>query len=126
MSETPTSSVLGLPIHLMNDYPGFLRSRLQQGIGTHVVTLNAEMTMQAECDATLAKIDQAELVIPDGAGVVLYLRLQGKHIQRYPGIECRITVVFKPTGRIFSVFSWVAHRGCSVSSCKMATTKYQD
>jgi len=66
MSETPTSSVLGLPIHLMNDYPGWLR--LQQGIGTHVVTLNAEMTMQAEGDTTLAKVDQAELVIPDGAG----------------------------------------------------------
>jgi len=71
--NTTLSSVLGLPIHLMNDYPGWLRSRLQQGIGTHVVTLNAEMTMQAECDATLAKSNQAELVIPDGAGVVLYL-----------------------------------------------------
>jgi len=29
---------------LMN--PGWLRSRLQQGIGTHVVPLNAEMTVQ--------------------------------------------------------------------------------
>ena len=107
MSETPTlSSVLGLPIHLMNDYSGWLRSRLQQGIGTHVVTLNAEMTMQAECDATLAKvIDQAELVIPDGAGVVLYLRLQGKHIQRYPGIELAESLLhLSQQGEDFSVF----------------------
>ena len=81
-------SVLGLPVHLMDDYLGWLRSRLQQGTGTHVVTLNAEMTMQAERQPTLAQIiHQAELVIPDGAGVVLYLRLQGKQIKRCPGIE---------------------------------------
>lgn len=89
MSEAPQLySVLGLPIHLMDDYTGWLRSRLQQGIGTHVVTLNAEMTMQAEQHAHLAEvIRKAELVIPDGAGVVLYLRLLGKRIKRCPGIE---------------------------------------
>jgi len=82
------SSVMGLPVHLMDDYPRWLRSRLEQEIGTHVVTLNAEMTMQAETNAALAQIiNQADLVIPDGAGIVLYLRLQGKQIQRYPGIE---------------------------------------
>ncbi len=88
MSKEPLSSVLGLPIHLIDDYQGWLSSRLQQGIGTHVVTLNAEMTMQAEANPTLAKIiNHAELVIPDGAGVVLYLYLQGKKIKRCPGIE---------------------------------------
>lgn len=89
MSEAPKPfSVLGLPVHLMNDYSGWLRSRLRQGKGTHVVTLNAEMTMQAERQATLAQIiQQAELVIPDGAGIVLYLWLQGRRIKRCPGIE---------------------------------------
>lgn len=88
MSKKQLSSVLGLPIHLMDDYHSWLRSRLQQRIGTHVVTLNAEMTMQSEINPTLAKIiHQAELVIPDGAGVVLYLYLQGKKIKRCPGIE---------------------------------------
>lgn len=90
MSEAPQQfSVMGLPVHLMDDYPGWLRSRLQQGIGTHVVTLNAEMTMQAEHHTTLARvIHQSELAIPDGAGVVLYLRLLfGKKVERCPGIE---------------------------------------
>jgi len=37
--------------------------------GNPCVTLNAEMTMQAERNATLAGvIRQAELVIPDGRG----------------------------------------------------------
>ena len=90
MSEVPQQfSVLGLPVHLIGDYPSWLRSRLQQRMGTHVVTLNAEMTMQAEHHLTLAGIiHQAELVIPDGAGVVLYLQLLfRKQVKRCPGIE---------------------------------------
>jgi len=81
-------SVLGLPVHLLDNYGGWLRSRLNQGIGTHVVTLNAEMAMLCERHDTLTGVvHQADLVIPDGAGVVLYLRLQGKRIRRCPGIE---------------------------------------
>ena len=84
-----TKSILGLPVHLIDDYAGWLRSRIMQGVGTHVVTLNAEMSMQAERNATLTQIiRQAELVIPDGAGVVLYLRLLlGQQTKRCPGIE---------------------------------------
>lgn len=79
---------MGLPVHLLDNYGDWLRSRLSQGIGTHVVTLNAEMTMLCEQHNALAKvIHQAELVIPDGAGIVLYLRLLGKKIRRCPGIE---------------------------------------
>lgn len=84
----PESSVLGLPVHVSDDYVGWLMSRLHQGQGGHVVTLNAEMAMQGESNPELASIiRQADLVIPDGAGVVLYLRLQGKVVRRCPGIE---------------------------------------
>ncbi|AKG23738.1 WecB/TagA/CpsF family glycosyltransferase [Calothrix sp. 336/3] len=90
MSKSPeVFSVLGLPIHVMTNYPNWLLERLQQGVGAHVVTLNAEMTMQAEQDHCLAEIIQnADLVIPDGAGVVLYLRwLRQRKVERSPGIE---------------------------------------
>ncbi len=89
MVEAPKPySVLGLPIHLIDDYTLWLKSRLQEGIGTHVVTLNAEMSMLAETHPTLATIiHQADLVIPDGAGVVLYLQMHGKKVNRCPGIE---------------------------------------
>lgn len=89
MLEAPEQfPVLGLPVHLLDDYVYWLAARLHQKIGSHVVTLNAEMAIQAERNDTLAGIiHKAELVIPDGAGVVLYLRLQGKRRQRCPGIE---------------------------------------
>lgn len=89
MSETLTKfPILGLPVHLLENYPDWLIARYQQGLGAHVVTLNAEMTMQAETNPTLAHIiHTADLVIPDGAGVVLYLRLHGRRTTRCPGIE---------------------------------------
>ena len=84
-------SVLGIPVHLLENlenYTSWLRQRLAQGEGTHVVTINPEMIMLTEGDPSLAQIIQkAELVVPDGAGVVLYLRLKGKQQQRCPGIE---------------------------------------
>jgi N-acetylglucosaminyldiphosphoundecaprenol N-acetyl-beta-D-mannosaminyltransferase len=88
--------VLEVPVCLIEEsgqtavdsYIDWLSSRLQQKLGTHVVTLNAEMTMQARQDPDLAKtIRQADLVIPDGSGVVLYLKLYGKRVQRCPGVE---------------------------------------
>ncbi len=86
---TPRSfSVLGLPVHLLRDYSSWLVSCAQEKLGCHVVTLNAEMTMQAEKNSQLASvIHQADLVIPDGAGIVFYLRLHGQKMQRCPGIE---------------------------------------
>lgn len=82
------SSVLGLPIHLSSNYLKWLTDCLQDRQGAHVVTLNAEMAMQAEKNEALAAvIRQADLVIPDGAGVVLYLRLRGHRVERCPGIE---------------------------------------
>lgn len=81
-------SVMGQPIHLLPDYPRWLANRMQQQQGTHVITLNAEMTLQGNQNQTLGQIIQAaDLVIPDGAGVVLYLRLYGRKIQRCAGIE---------------------------------------
>ena len=81
-------SLFNLPVHLLDNYIDWLEARLRQRIGTHVVTINAEMTMLAEEDSKLAAIiRQANLVVPDGAGVILYMRLRGIKQQRCPGIE---------------------------------------
>ncbi|MGF1568215.1 MAG: WecB/TagA/CpsF family glycosyltransferase [Nodosilinea sp.] len=85
---------MGLPVHWRPDYAGWLVERYRQGQGIHVVTLNAEMAMQADQNPTLRRaILAAELVIPDGAGVVLYFRLRGRRITRTPGIELAAQVL---------------------------------
>lgn len=90
--------MLGLPVHIKDNYKDnysdWLAQRLQANQGTHVVTLNAEMTMQARQNQDLAQvIKQADLVVPDGSGIVLYLRSQGEEIERCPGIELSEQVV---------------------------------
>lgn len=95
MVEAPKQfSVLGLPVHLLDDYNHWLGTRLHQRLGSHVVTLNAEMAIQAEHNDVLAGIiRKAELVIPDGSGVILYLWLQGQRGRRCPGIELAESVL---------------------------------
>ncbi|WP_420809920.1 WecB/TagA/CpsF family glycosyltransferase [Gloeothece citriformis] len=88
--------VLNLPVHLLTDYTGWLLNRLENKQGTHVVTLNAEMAMLAQEDPTVAGIIQkADLVIPDGAGIILYLRWRGQKQKRCPGIELAQSLLLK-------------------------------
>ena len=77
MLDAPKKSlVLNLPVHLLENYTTWSIERLKHKIGTHIVTLNAEMAMVGEKDSTVAKIiKQADLVIPDGAGITVYLLL---------------------------------------------------
>ena len=82
-------SVMGLPVHQSQEYVSWLNRRLQANKGTHVITINAEMCMQAQQDQSLRKfIEQADLVVPDGSGIELYFRLfKRQDLYRYPGIE---------------------------------------
>lgn len=81
------SRVLGLPVAVCTDVFAAALD-LHDGGGGQIVTLNAEMTMAALEQPELgAVIQAAELVIPDGAGVVWALRRQGHRVRRTPGIE---------------------------------------
>lgn len=114
-------SVLGVPVHLLQNYSGWLASRAQQQLGCHVVTLNAEMTMQAEENPRLASvIHQADLVIPDGSGVVLYLMLHGQRMQRCPGIELAESLLteFGQSPELGSVFFFGGAPGIAEQAAK--------
>ena len=79
--------VLGVTVHVCRDV--FEAALALHGSGGgQVVTLNAEMTMAARANPDLGGvIEAAELVIPDGAGVVWALGRQGLRVRRAPGIE---------------------------------------
>jgi N-acetylglucosaminyldiphosphoundecaprenol N-acetyl-beta-D-mannosaminyltransferase len=78
--------VLGVPVDVCDVRATALD--LQRRGNAQVVTLNAEMTMAARANPALgAAIAAADLVIPDGAGVVWALGRQGYRVRRSPGIE---------------------------------------
>jgi N-acetylglucosaminyldiphosphoundecaprenol N-acetyl-beta-D-mannosaminyltransferase len=100
-----TANVLGLPVHTGPDTVGCLIERINQGQGGQVVTLNAEMAMQADREPELAAvIRQALLTIPDGIGVVGYLQLRGQRVQRLPGIELAEVLIQEAAQRGWKVF----------------------
>ncbi|HAN46230.1 MAG TPA: glycosyltransferase [Cyanobacteria bacterium UBA8156] len=89
LDPAPTPAlVLSVPVDVHGDYGAWATACALAGRGLQVVTLNSEMVMQARRNSALAAaIAQADLVVPDGAGVVLYLRSRGIRVARCPGID---------------------------------------
>jgi N-acetylglucosaminyldiphosphoundecaprenol N-acetyl-beta-D-mannosaminyltransferase len=87
-ASLPQFPILGQPVHLSSDYVSWLIDRLQHGIGTHVVTMNAEIVIYANRDPELSTIiHHADLVTPDGSGIIMALKLHGVVQPRYAGID---------------------------------------
>jgi N-acetylglucosaminyldiphosphoundecaprenol N-acetyl-beta-D-mannosaminyltransferase len=86
-SDGVRRTVLGVPVDACRNV--LARAlELHDAGGGQIITLNAEMTMAARDSSDLGRvIAAAELVIPDGAGVVWALRRQGVRVPRTPGIE---------------------------------------
>lgn len=55
---------------------------------SQVITINPEMFQTADSDSYFANIvREAEMVIPDGIGIKIGLKLTGKNVARIPGID---------------------------------------
>jgi N-acetylglucosaminyldiphosphoundecaprenol N-acetyl-beta-D-mannosaminyltransferase len=83
-------AVLGYPIHTDTQAALLIRldTALAQGGHPHVVTLNPEMLMAGDADPDFGEIlKTADVVLPDGAGIVWALRRKGYAVKRIPGIE---------------------------------------
>lgn len=82
--------VLGYPVDIVDEPQALsvIEECWSRKKSMHVVTLNAEMVVAAQQDAELDRIIRhAHLIVPDGAGVVFAIKLNGLEISRLPGIE---------------------------------------
>ncbi|MCQ2958323.1 MAG: WecB/TagA/CpsF family glycosyltransferase, partial [Candidatus Gastranaerophilales bacterium] len=87
MNERKRACLFGLPIDIttLNDAKEFL---LNSEKPMQVVTINPEMLTNSYKDNELSElIKSADLVTPDGIGVVIGLKMIGIKTQRLPGIE---------------------------------------
>ncbi len=84
------AQLLAIPVDIINKTAAldFLFSRLEENKGSFVITLNPEMVTLAHKDKTAMNlIKTADLIVPDGIGIVLGLKLIGVKANRIAGIE---------------------------------------
>ncbi len=108
--------ILGVPVNrvtmdeAVNCVEAFIADRRRPHL---VVTANSEMVMRANEDPLLAHIMQrADLVVPDGIGVVWASRLLGEPLgSRVPGIELMHNLLSRSAERGWNVFLLGAEPG---------------
>lgn len=106
---------LNLPVVSLTpeELPGQLKQWMEQGIW--LVTLNAEMMLRAHRDPAYAQLlRQADVLLPDGFGLVLWSR--GLISNRFPGVELSESVLTQAQATHQTVTCLVAKTGLSSAS----------
>jgi N-acetylglucosaminyldiphosphoundecaprenol N-acetyl-beta-D-mannosaminyltransferase len=124
-----TSAIFDLPVHLSDNYENWLINRIDNGEFTHVVTMNSEMAMMAQKNPDLSKaIKKADLVVPDGSGVIFYLKRRGQKQQRIAGIELSASLVERlgKRGKDYPICFYGGAPGVTEKAAQVWQTKLPD
>lgn len=94
--------------------------------GAHIVTANPEIVMEARRNPAFADaLARAELVLPDGIGVVWAARLLGTPVvERVPGIELTEALLETAARRGYRVFFLGAAHGVAEEAAAAVERKY--
>ena len=82
--------ILGVPIDLVTieNALEIIKKSVDNKNNLHIITLNAEMIILSKENKEFYKIlNEAEMLIPDGSGVVLAMKKEGINIKKLPGVE---------------------------------------
>ncbi len=95
--------------------------------GSYVVTPNPEIVMMARTDSALAQaIDHAEMVLPDGIGVIYGAKILGTPLQeKLPGIDFAQNLMIQLAQRNGSVFLFGAKPGVAELAGEKLAQKYE-
>lgn len=94
--DRKTEKVLGYNVDLMSfdDAIRFLIEKIKNKEGTQVITINPEIIELALKNNELSGIiKKAELVVPDGSGIQMALKLKGIEQERIPGVDLAIELI---------------------------------
>ena len=89
-------NVLGFDVDIINfhDALELTIQRLQENKNTHIVTINPEIIESAKKEEKLSEIiKNAQLVVADGSGIQLALKMKGINQERIPGIDLAIELI---------------------------------
>ncbi len=105
---TNTIDILSIPIWnvTMEEAVAVAFKCIDEGRAASIATANAEMVMRSQSDKELAGILQhADLVVPDGAGVLWAAEQQGKRFkQRVTGVDLACSLLREAAARQTAVY----------------------
>lgn len=105
---TSTIDILSIPIWnvTMEEAVAVAFKCIDEGRAASIATANAEMVMRSQTDTELASILQhADLVVPDGAGVLWAAEQQGKRFkQRVTGVDLACSLLREAAARQTAVY----------------------
>lgn len=105
---TSTIDILSIPIWnvTMEEAVAVAFKCIDEGRAASIATANAEMVMRSQSDKELAGILQhADLVVPDGAGVLWAAEQQGKRFkQRVTGVDLACSLLREAAARQTAVY----------------------
>lgn len=88
--QSKKESVLGFGVNLfsMDEALQFTQQKLQENKGLHIVTINPEMIELGTKNSEFGRvINEADLIIPDGVGIKIALKIKGINQENVPGVE---------------------------------------
>lgn len=88
--ERKQEKILGFNVDLFSykEAMNYLENKIDNQIGTHVVTINPEMIELGNKNQDFANmLNNADFIIPDGIGVKIALKIQGIEQEQIPGVE---------------------------------------
>ncbi|MFH0702899.1 MAG: WecB/TagA/CpsF family glycosyltransferase [bacterium] len=121
--------ILNYPIDLVNmeNAVDFIEDSIKSIKGGQVITINPEMIIQATRNPKLSRIiEQAELIIPDGTGIILALKKLGiKDISQIPGIEFSEALIQRCVQKNYAIGFLGASKDIIENVIKEFKIKYQ-
>lgn len=103
-----TIDILSIPVWnvTLEEACAFAFKCVEEGRAASIATANAEMVMKAQADEALARIlRHADLVVPDGAGVLWAAEQQGRQFrERVAGIDLACSILTEAAARQTPVY----------------------
>ncbi|MBP2653024.1 MAG: glycosyl transferase, WecB/TagA/CpsF family [Firmicutes bacterium] len=120
--------VLGVRVDVvtMDKAVEILENFIAERVSRVVATANAEMIMATKGDSNLAQIlEQADLVVPDGAGVVWAARYQGCKVpERVAGYDLVQRLLAQAASHGYRVYFFGGAEGVADKACQAAKKQY--
>lgn len=129
MGKIAAIHVLDVPIHpySMNDAVVYLDNKIQEQKHSFVVTANAEIIMMCQEDASYKNIlaNDADLVLPDGAGTVWAGRKLGNQVpERVAGFDLFLRLLEISATKKYKVYFFGAAPGIAKEAKQKAESLY--